>query len=332
MRVESSVTSISWIPSEAVRGALRVPFDIGVMHYDDPPPDQVDDLEALRAAGAFRFANVLSAWIEVENGRVANAGYSGGGVMGLTKMSMGRKLATFPAVGYPDLRGDAAQATTHVTFTQTAGGRAPIAAPRRVRRPPFWQLTAPPVWTTLALTVRADGTSSFEVKGASAFPRHWIYDDTGALVAKVGLADFKDWYRKAFGKYSPWGKADTPAIVSEAETALERELSTLIMRGGAKPTFRKLKKGTTLTEQGAPGDELYLLLDGVLTVETDGKELANVGPGAILGERALLEGGTRTATLRAVTPCRVAVADQDQIDPAKLAQLRESHRREEAAN
>ena len=60
MRVESSVTSISWIPSEAVRGALRVPFDIGVMHYDDPPPDQVDDLEALRAAGAFRFANVLS--------------------------------------------------------------------------------------------------------------------------------------------------------------------------------------------------------------------------------------------------------------------------------
>ncbi len=70
--------------------------------------------------------------------------------------------------------------------------------------------------------------------------------------------------------------------------------------------------------------------DGVLSVEVDGESLAEVGPGAILGERAALEGGQRTATLRAVTPCRVAVAPGDAIDRALLVEPSEGHRREEA--
>ena len=70
MRIESSVTSLSWIPSEAVKGMTRLPFDMGVAHYDPPPPDVLEDLEALRKADRFRFANALRAWIEVEDGRV----------------------------------------------------------------------------------------------------------------------------------------------------------------------------------------------------------------------------------------------------------------------
>ena len=69
MRIESSVTSVSWIPSEAVRGpVLKGTFDSGFTHYDDPPPEVIDDLEVLRAAGAFRFANDLSAWVEISGG------------------------------------------------------------------------------------------------------------------------------------------------------------------------------------------------------------------------------------------------------------------------
>ena len=48
MRIEKSVTSVSWIPSEAMTGLLRVPVDLGIGHYDDPLPDHIDDLEALR--------------------------------------------------------------------------------------------------------------------------------------------------------------------------------------------------------------------------------------------------------------------------------------------
>jgi len=76
-----------------------------------------------------------------------------------------------------------------------------------------------------------------------------------------------------------------------------------------------------LCEQGDDGNELYLLLDGVISVEVDGEPVAEVGPGAVLGERALLEGGKRTATLRAATPARVAVVPADAIDEAALPEL-----------
>ena len=118
--------------------------------------------------------------------------------------------------------------------------------------------------------------------------------------------------------------------MTTVETALERELSTVIMRGGQKPKVRKLKEGQVLVEQGQLGSELYLLLDGVLAVDVDGNSLGDLGPGAIVGERALIEGGRRTATLRAVTKARVAVADADQIDRDALADLSEGHRREDA--
>src|SRR5262249_60628602 len=95
------------------------------------------------------------------------------------------------------------------------------------------------------------------------------------------------------------------------------------------PTFRKLKPGAVLTEQGEEGNEVFLVLDGVLAVDVDGNPLAELGPGAILGERAVLEGGKRTSTLRAVTKCRVAVARGDQLDRAVLEQISQGHRREE---
>lgn len=329
MRIESSVTSISWIPSEAIKGMTKLPFSLGVAHYDDPPPEAIEDLEALRAADRFRFANHLRAWVDVEGGRVTGAGYGGGGMIGATTIRLGSRDLTVQAVALPDIRHEPQEIEDGVRFVQTAGGRTGVPAPRRVRRPPFVQISAPLAWTTLALTVYTDGRSEFEVVGASPFPRHWIYDASGKLAAKSGLIDFTDWYRKAFGKHSPWGDQDSPALVTAVETALERELSAHIMRGGQKPEIRRVKRGKTLTEQGQPGEELYLLLDGVLAVEVGGEKLAEVGPGSILGERAILEGGIRTSTLRAITPSKVAVARGDQLDPGALAEISKGHRRED---
>ena len=70
-------------------------------------------------------------------------------------------------------------------------------------------------------TVRASSSST----GASVFPRHWVYDQEGKLAAKVGLADFKQWYRKSFGRNTPWGATNSAALVTAVETALERELA-----------------------------------------------------------------------------------------------------------
>ena len=169
MRIESSVTSISWIPSEAVTGMTKLPFEVGVTHYDNPPPDVVDDLEGLGAADGFRFANRLRAWIEVENGKIVDHAYAGGAVMGSTTVRLG-KQATFQAIGFPELQREPEVTPTSVRFVQTAGGRPAIPAPRRVRHPPFVQLKGPTVWSTLGLTIGVDGTARFDLVGASPFP------------------------------------------------------------------------------------------------------------------------------------------------------------------
>ena len=101
MRIESSVTSVSWIPSESMTGPLRVPVDLGIGHYDDPLPDHIDDLEALRQADQFRFANDLRAWIDVEDGHIVDCGYSGAGHIGATTLALGVGHVTIPAVSFP---------------------------------------------------------------------------------------------------------------------------------------------------------------------------------------------------------------------------------------
>ena len=331
MRIESSVTSVSWIPSEAVTGMPKSAFEAGITHYDDPPPDVIEDLEALRLADKFRFANHLGAWIDVEGDRIVGAGYTGAGTIGVTNVRLGQKsLATLEAFPLPDKQDEPVIQGTSARFVQTAGGRTGLPAPRRVNHPPFVQFNAPIAWTSLALTLHTDGTSSFEVVGASTFPRHWIYDGDGALTAKVGLTDFKEWWRHSFGKHTPWGDETSPAYVTAVETALERQLSADIMRGGSKPEIRSVKEGKAIIEQGAEGTDLFLVLNGVVSVSVDGEPVAELGPGAVLGERAVLEGGRRTSTVRAVTDCKVAVVAADQVDPAALAELSTGHRREDA--
>jgi Cyclic nucleotide-binding domain len=326
VRIESSVTSISWIPRDAVEGLARLPFDVGVGHYDMPPPDELTDLQSLLDTTAIRFANELRAWIEVEDGRITGHGYAGRGHMGHTTMRVAGRGLVFPGVAFPDIQAEPQKSGDAVRFVQTAGGRPGFPAPRRVRRRPFVQLSGPIVWSTLALVIRTDGSSQFEVVGASSFPRHWIYDQDGRLAAKTGYIDFDTWYRESFGERNPWGDEESPAIVTAVESALERELSLVII--GSNPPFRRLRPEETLVEQGEPGNELYLLFDGVLMVERDGRPVVEVGPGAILGEMALLEGGRRTATLRAVTPCRVAVVPGDRIDREALAEVARRRRGE----
>jgi hypothetical protein len=331
MRIESSVISLSWIPSEAITGLTKLPFELGVTHYDKPPPDRIRDLDAMQEKGAFRFANELRAWIEVEDGAVVDAGYApeSGGRMSNTIAKMGPAEVRFRPVPFPLLQAEPKRVGGDtVRFVQTAGGRPGIPAPRPVRRKPFFQLSGPSCWTTLALTLHADGTATHEVKGASTFPRHWIYDDKGRLVDKIGMIDFKEWYRESFGKRSPWGNFDSPAMATQVESALERELSATIMQAGSKPKRKKVAKGTTLVQQGDAGQDLFLLLNGVLAVEVDGEKVAELGPGAIVGERSLLEGRGRTSTLRALTDARVAVVAKDQVSTAAMAELAKAHRRE----
>jgi Cyclic nucleotide-binding domain len=323
MRIGSSVTSISWIPSDAIEGMPKLPFQLGIARYDEPPPEHIEegDLKRLRADDRFREANHLDAWIDVEDGKIVGHGYEGTGLVGSTTSSRGVADITIPGVVFEVLRQEPDVREDSVRFVQTVGGRAGFPAPRRVTGRPFVRIHSANAWTTLALTIRTDGSSEHQLVGASTFPRHWIYDSDGNLAAKSGMIDFKAWYRGEHSERTPWGDEESDAFVTAAESALEREISRELMAGKMISDRRTLEPDATLVEQGAPGDELYLILDGVLAVEIDGEEVAEIGPGAIVGERALLEGGTRTATLRARTRCRIAVIPGELIDKQELEDL-----------
>jgi hypothetical protein len=319
MRIESSITSLSWIPLGATEGFNRLSFGLRVAHYDPPPPEVLGDLDELEAGDRFRFANRLEAWIDVHDGRIVDAGQSGAGRINVTKVGYGPASIAFTPVALPELRPEPEIGPTRARFVQTAGGQTGFPTPRRVRHEPYVQIGGPVTWTTLALTIHADGTVDPRLLGASSFPRHWVYDHRGRLVAKSGFIDYDTWWREAFGTHTPWGAEDSAPIVTAVESTLERQLSVAVI--DAKPQFRRLQAGRTLVQQGQQGEELYLLFDGVLRVEVDGKPVTEVGPGAILGEMALLQEGRRTATLRAVTRCRVAVVPKDRIDRQALEEL-----------
>ena len=320
MRIESSVMSITWIPSEAIEGMPKLPFELGVAHYDDPPPDRIESLDKLREADAFREANELRAWIEVNGGRIVDYGHEGRGLIGVTRLKVGPKRIAFPAVKFPLIQPEPEVGDGWVRFVQTAGGRMGLPAPRRVRGKPYLQVASASAWTTLQLILYATGQAKASLIGASPFPRHWIYDAEGRVVEKSGTIDFEKWYRESYGESTPWGSEDTPAFVTAVESELERDLSRAVMSAGGKIPRRRIDPGDTLVEQGEPGSELFLLLDGVLDVVIDGETVAQMGPGAIVGERAALD-GERTATLRAVTPCRVAVLAADEISRGELQEL-----------
>ena len=328
MRIESSVIAISWIPSEAIEGMPKLPFELGIGHYDAPPPDRLEagDLERLRSEDGFREANELRASIEVEDGRIVGSAYEGGGLVGATTFRFGIKDVVVPGVAFEVLRAEPEIRDDAVRFVQTVGGRAGFPAPRRVEGRPFFRIHSATAWTTLALTIHTDGSSEHELVGASPFPRHWVYNWEGNLVEKSGTVDFKSWYRQAHGDRTPWGDEESESFVTAAESALERQLSRDLMTSGAKFERRRLEADETLVEQGDDGNELFLLVDGVLVAEVDGEPVAEIGPGAILGERAVLEQGKRTATLRARTRARVAAVPADSIDREALAELAANRR------
>ena len=323
MRIESSVTSISWIPSEAVEGLPKLPFTLGVAHYDDPPPDRVDQIETMHRADLFREANELKAWVEVDGGKIVDYAHAGRGRIGLTRLKLGPKDIAVPAVAMPTLQ-DTDVGDGWVRFTQTAGGRTGMPAPRSVRGKPYFQINSAIAWTTLALTLRADGTSEHELAGASTFPRHWIYDSDGALVQKSGVIDFAKWYREAHEQNTPWGSEDSAAVVTAVESALERDLSLEIMRGEGKRSPQRLAPGDFLVEQGETGESsnlVYLVLDGVIEVIVDAEVVGELGPGTIVGERAQLEGGARTASLRAKTAAKVIGVPGEELNRQVLEQV-----------
>ena len=68
--------------------------------------------------------------------------------------------------------------------------------------------------------------------------------------------------------------------------------------------------GYTLMKQGDLGQEFFLIVDGSVRVERDGRFIATLGPGDHVGEIALIEEGRRTATATTEGPTKLLVIDR----------------------
>jgi CRP-like cAMP-binding protein len=72
--------------------------------------------------------------------------------------------------------------------------------------------------------------------------------------------------------------------------------------------------GQVLIESGKPGTGLYVVVDGHFVVEAP-EGTRELGPGSVVGERALLSGdGMRSARVRALTAGVVVAVERAAVD------------------
>ena len=71
--------------------------------------------------------------------------------------------------------------------------------------------------------------------------------------------------------------------------------------------------GAVLVEQGKPGTEAYIVMNGEAVFEVGGEKKGTIGPGEPIGEMALIDNRPRVGTVRAVTPMKLLVLDATQF-------------------
>lgn len=103
-----------------------------------------------------------------------------------------------------------------------------------------------------------------------------------------------------------------------------------LLEAGSEPIA--LPRGQALFRQGDPGDSMYLLLQGRLTVRLEHEDgtatqLAELEPGTPVGEMALLTGQPRTASVYAATDAQLMRCSRDSYErlaeqhPEELAEF-----------
>ena len=258
MRIERSITTVSWIPSDLLEGMGKIATRMKMAHHDPPPPDPLGPDVAGRDRGApgQRSLPVRQPTPGIHRRRRRRPDHR---LWLLRRRARSGATTVGLGVGFDHDSGD--QAARHPGRTrtwdrrrcgsrQTVGGRTGAPMPRAVKRPPFIQYSAPTVWTTLELTINTDGTHTGALTGASGFPATGCSTTSGALVAKSSVAEYKKWMNTSFGRRTPWGDEDSPALVTEVETQLERSSRKRSCAAARSPTSGGSSR-EPLVEQGS---------------------------------------------------------------------------------
>jgi CRP-like cAMP-binding protein len=69
-------------------------------------------------------------------------------------------------------------------------------------------------------------------------------------------------------------------------------------------------KGSVLMREGDIGQQAFVIVHGAVEVSLRGRTLANLGPGEVVGEMALMDGEPRSATVVALEDTKTLVASR----------------------
>jgi len=81
-------------------------------------------------------------------------------------------------------------------------------------------------------------------------------------------------------------------------------------------TRRQYMPGEIIIHEGEVGEELFLISEGEVEVDREGREVARLGPGDFFGELALMSGNPRNANVVATRPVDTYVLGKDDFDAA----------------
>ena len=87
-----------------------------------------------------------------------------------------------------------------------------------------------------------------------------------------------------------------------------------IARISASGTRTKLPEGWAPISERTGADKAYVILDGTVSVRKSGEEIAQLGPGEIIGEAAIMGHSLRTASIVALTPLELIHFTKEQLE------------------
>jgi CRP-like cAMP-binding protein len=100
---------------------------------------------------------------------------------------------------------------------------------------------------------------------------------------------------------------------------LEHLRNVSLFSGCSKKDLEKIAKsgdeitqpaGSIIVDQGQTGREAFVILEGTAIVKRNGKKVATLGEGSVVGELSLLDHGPRTASVICETDCTLLVLSQ----------------------
>jgi serine/threonine protein phosphatase PrpC len=76
---------------------------------------------------------------------------------------------------------------------------------------------------------------------------------------------------------------------------------------------RTFRAGEVVFDQGAPGDAMFVLIEGEVSVRIGGREVTRIGATSHFGELALVDDGPRSATVVATAPVHCLTIERDAL-------------------